>query len=435
MGSSSTISDRDLALEARDIEVVYRMPAVRTTTFKEAVIARLRGQRQEVVTKALGGVSLSARRGECVALIGHNGCGKSTFLKVMAGILTPTSGTIQAVGRVAPLIELGAGFDPELTGRENVYLSCSLMGLTRKEIEDRIGGIEEFAELGHFFEAPVKTYSSGMYMRLGFACTTAIDADLLLIDEILAVGDENFQKKCMRRMYETREKGVTTILVTHDLGTVERLADRAILLNHGQLLSDGKPAETILAYHRLLEEERLAKIPAAERREQERRERLKTNDANVQLAAPGSARILSARAVGPDPFSPLIAGKPWSIILDIEVDLPFSEPPVVGFAVNTTSGLRVFGGNTTNAPPLTDLGRLKSRGVHTVSFGFEQQPLASGRYALVAAIHSDKLDRTIEIRVAQTFDVVDPGDPHNFDHDMIAGCLRTVAFGIETAAR
>jgi ABC-type polysaccharide/polyol phosphate transport system ATPase subunit len=281
-----------VVLSAKDVSVVYEMTSSRATTLKEYALTRFKGKKQNVIANALMDANLEVRRGECVALIGHNGCGKSTFLKVIAGILKPAKGSVEVKGRIGPLIELGAGFDAELTGRENVFLSCGLLGLRRKEIERRLPEIEKFAELGPYFDMPVKTYSSGMYMRLGFSCTTAIDADLILIDEVLAVGDETFQKKCFEKLKETRRNGATILLVSHDLGSVARLADRVLVLNKGRVVFEGMSGEAIDFYHELLAREEAGKTSPEALEEEKRKRKLAINDARLrpELKEKGDAR-------------------------------------------------------------------------------------------------------------------------------------------------
>jgi ABC-type polysaccharide/polyol phosphate transport system ATPase subunit len=414
--------DHDLVVQANHIKVYYDMPTMRRNTLKETIIAKLRGQNETVVTKALDDVSFYAKRGECVALIGHNGCGKSTFLKVMAGILDPVSGSILTHGRVAPLIELGAGFDPELSGRENVLLSCSLMGLTKKEIIQRMDLIKSFSELGDFFDAPVKTYSSGMYMRLGFACTTAIDADLLLIDEILAVGDENFQKKCIKRMEKIRVSGVTIVLVTHDLNVIRNMADRAYVLDHGKVVFEGKAGPAVDHYLALMEAERLASISREELEEESRRQSLVLNDQRhaekvKHLAGFITVDILSDKG----PTKSLVTGEPWTLEFNIRIHETLDKPLVAGFAVNTSQGLRLFGTNTkATLAGNKQNNLLKTPGSYTIRFNCNAIPLSTGEYSVIAALHNHNLDQTIQILGdVLRFKVEDPFDKNNFDKDLL----------------
>ena len=194
--------------------------------------------------RAVADVTLTIAPGEAVALLGPNGSGKSTLLQLIAGILEPTSGTVRTHGRIAPLIELGVGFHPDLTGAENIYLNASLFGLANRETRKRYDSIVRFAELDGFIDTPVKNYSSGMYLRLGFAIAVHMDPDVMLADEILAVGDEAFQDKCMDRIAQMRAGGMTLILVTHSRDQARRFCDRWVQLEHGRIVAEGRFAET-----------------------------------------------------------------------------------------------------------------------------------------------------------------------------------------------
>ncbi|RII27579.1 MAG: sugar ABC transporter ATP-binding protein [Geobacter sp.] len=201
---------------------------------------------------ALKDVSFEVKRGETLGIIGRNGAGKSTLLQMICGTLTPTEGTVETFGRVAALLELGAGFNPDFTGRENVYLAASIYGLSREEIDDRFDQIAAFADIGEFIEQPVKTYSSGMYVRLAFAVVSKIEPAILIVDEALAVGDARFQKKCLENMYALKDKGATIILVTHDTFTAKNFCSRLLLQDHGRLIADGEPSLVATHYYRIL---------------------------------------------------------------------------------------------------------------------------------------------------------------------------------------
>ena len=196
----------------------------------------------------LDGISLEVRAGECMAIIGRNGAGKSTLLSLLARIYKPTSGTIEVNGRVAPLLELGAGFHPDLSGVENILFNAVILGLTRKQVEERLPAIMEFSDLGEYLHAPVRTYSSGMQARLGFSVAMHVDAEILIVDEVLAVGDRQFEQKCYAKIDEFRRAGGTILLVSHQVDTVRRFADRAAWLHAGKLDHIGDPEEVIAAY-------------------------------------------------------------------------------------------------------------------------------------------------------------------------------------------
>lgn len=198
--------------------------------------------------EVLKGINLTVKKGETVALIGVNGSGKSTLLKLMTKIIYPNSGRIVTNGKLTSLLELGAGFHPDFTGRENIYFNASIFGLTAAEIDSRVQEIIDFSELGEFIEAPVRTYSSGMYMRLAFAVAINVDAEILLIDEILAVGDQHFQDKCFKKLEELKASGKTIVIVSHSLGSVKKLCDRAVWLYNGEVRLDGKTSDVVEEY-------------------------------------------------------------------------------------------------------------------------------------------------------------------------------------------
>ena len=235
-----------------DLGIGYTLFREKVTTLKEAVANRFRHLRSSEKFWALRHVSLEIAPGESVALVGHNGSGKSTMLKTIAGVLRPTEGTVEALGRVSPMIELGAGFDSELTGRDNIFLSGALLGFSRKQIEGRFDRIVAFSEIGDFIDIPVKNYSSGMQARLGFAIAQDVEPDLLIVDEVLAVGDERFQKKCIARIQDFRRSGVTFVYVSHSFEGARELCPRAVVLHHGRLQFDG-PIEQAWERYRELE--------------------------------------------------------------------------------------------------------------------------------------------------------------------------------------
>lgn len=217
-------------------------------TLREFVPALFRGRAWSPPFYALRNVSFNVARGETLGIIGRNGSGKSTILKLIAGVTAPSEGEITVYGRVCPLIELGAGFHPDLTGRENVFLNASILGVSRKEAKARFDEIISFAELWNFVDTPVKRYSSGMYIRLGFSVAVHSDPEILLIDEVLAVGDSAFQEKCLAKMQEFRIRGVTIVVVSHSMDLVQDFCERALLLSDGHLLADGTPKTVIPRY-------------------------------------------------------------------------------------------------------------------------------------------------------------------------------------------
>jgi ABC-type polysaccharide/polyol phosphate transport system ATPase subunit len=251
-GQQAAGRGQELAIQVRDVHKVYRRYGRRKqfATLKSALLSGsvLRDLRPDAVFEALKGVSFDVAKGKTFGIVGRNGSGKSTMLKLIAGIGKPTSGAVRVDGRVSALIELGAGFHPEISGRENVYINGLMLGLSRREIAGRFADIVRFAELEEFIDAPVKTYSSGMYMRLGFAVAINVDPDVLLVDEVLAVGDESFTHKCLDKFAEFRRRGRTVLLVTHSLDLVTRFCDEAVWLDGGVAKAQGDPRRVIDAY-------------------------------------------------------------------------------------------------------------------------------------------------------------------------------------------
>src|SRR5215216_4577438 len=231
-----------------NISVEYRTPEEVVGTFKEYAIQFLKRNIRFRAFKALKHIDLQVNEGEILGIIGRNGAGKSTLLKVISRVIIPTSGRVRLRGVVSPLLELGAGFHPELTGRENIFLNGTLLGYSRREIESHLPEIVDFAELDTFIDSPIRTYSSGMVARLGFSVATTWKPDILILDEVLSVGDEAFRHKCQLRMEKYRDEGTTTLLVTHDSGTVESLCSRAVWLEHGQIKATGHSKEIVNLY-------------------------------------------------------------------------------------------------------------------------------------------------------------------------------------------
>ena len=236
----------DIAIQVKNVEKSFKIYYDKAHTLKETMLFWKRNQNE--LFHALKGVSMDIKKGETVALIGVNGSGKSTLLKLMTKIYYPTKGQIITHGKVTSLLELGAGFHQDFTGRENIYFNAAIFGLTKQEIDKRLDTIIEFSELGDFIDNPVRTYSSGMYMRLAFSIAINVDADILLIDEILAVGDQHFQEKCFAKLQELKESDKTIVIVTHSLDQVKSLCTRAIWIDEGKIAFDGDPSKAIEEY-------------------------------------------------------------------------------------------------------------------------------------------------------------------------------------------
>ena len=242
------------AIEVKDLKKQFKVYYDKGSQLKEKMLFWKRNRYEN--RQVLNGISFEVKKGEAVGLIGHNGCGKSTTLKLLTKIIYPTSGTVEMRGRVSSLIELGAGFHPDMSGRENIYTNAAIFGLSKREIEERLDMIIEFSELQAFIDNPVRTYSSGMYMRLAFAVAINVNADILLIDEILAVGDANFQAKCFDKLKEIKERGTTIIIVSHALGQIEQICDRTIWLQDGQIKLSGTPRDVHPKYQNYMNEMR-----------------------------------------------------------------------------------------------------------------------------------------------------------------------------------
>lgn len=242
--------NQSIAISIKQVSKLFHRQKQRT--FKELIPALVGGEKAVETFWALQNIDLEIKKGETIGIIGPNGSGKSTLLKLIAGVSKPTSGTITVKGRIAPLIELGAGFHPELTGRENVFLNGVILGMSRKEIKEKFKEIIDFAELWDFIDQPVKHYSSGMYLRLAFAVAIHTDPEILLVDEILAVGDASFQRKCYQKIEELKKNYVTIVMVTHTLRSVEKYCDRAVLLSHSQTLAIGDTNKILEEYQRII---------------------------------------------------------------------------------------------------------------------------------------------------------------------------------------
>lgn len=236
----------DNAIEVKNMSKDFKLIYDKPNTLKERLVFWKNTKKE--FRHVLKNINLNIKKGETVALIGTNGSGKSTLLKLMTKIIYPTKGTIKTNGKLTSLLELGAGFHPDFTGRENIYFNASIFGLTAAEIDKRVDDIIKFSELEEFIDAPVRTYSSGMYMRLAFSVAINVDADILLIDEILAVGDQHFQDKCFEKLEELKNSGRTIVIVSHSLDSVEKLCDRAVWIYNGEVRLDGNTKDVIAEY-------------------------------------------------------------------------------------------------------------------------------------------------------------------------------------------
>ena len=236
----------DIAIDINHVTKTFKLYSDKPQTLKERLVRGWKNKTEE--RTVLKDINIEINKGETVALIGVNGSGKSTLLKLMTKIIYPNKGTLKTYGKLTSLLELGAGFHPDFTGRENIYFNAAIFGLTKKEIDDRLESIIEFSELGDFIDSPVRTYSSGMYMRLAFSVAINVDAEILLIDEILAVGDQHFQDKCFAKLEELAKSKMTIVIVSHSLDSIKKLCNRAIWINNGEVAKDGKCQDVISEY-------------------------------------------------------------------------------------------------------------------------------------------------------------------------------------------
>ncbi len=352
------------AVRLRGVTRRFRRYTERNQTLKETLLRRKRGTATD--HWVLRDVDLDVSPGEAVGVVGRNGIGKSTLLKLVAGIIPPQSGTVEAAGRLTSLLELGAGFHPDFTGRENVIMQGTLYGLTQVEIEQRMDEIVAFAELADFADMPVRTYSSGMFMRLAFSVAAHVDADLMLLDEVLAVGDASFQRKCMGRIFDHRKAGGTMLFVSHDQSAVEQVCDRAILLDGGSIIADDVPSTVFVEYNRRL----LGANPIPG----------PVDAAGVATTVgswgTGRATITGVRVLGDagetDRFT---TGDRLRVEMDIETTDVIASP-VYGISIGDDHG-SVLHDATTRAYG-TATGQLS--GAETISFTIDRLPLLAGTF-------------------------------------------------------
>jgi ABC-type polysaccharide/polyol phosphate transport system ATPase subunit len=349
------------AIVAEGVGRSFRVYPQRNVTLKEAILRRRHLRRNELV--ALRDVSLSVDPGEAVGVIGRNGSGKTTLLRLIAGIFKPSSGRLEVGGDVGSLLELGAGFHPDFSGRENVYMNGAIHGLKRSYVDEQLDEIIAFAELEEFMDMPVRTYSSGMYMRLGFSVAIHLDPDILLLDEVFAVGDEAFQRKCFGKILDLRERGRTILFVSHAAPSVERLCERAILLSKGTVAEDGPAREVIKSYQKLL---------ASEETAEER-----------HAWGTGEATVLDIRLEGGEGEErrQFVSGGPLVVRLRIRVAPGVSAPRVAVEFRDANGGL--LGASETAAE---ELGWNPAAGEQEVRFEVSRLPLSDGLFRLSVAL-------------------------------------------------
>ncbi|HVH55588.1 MAG TPA: ABC transporter ATP-binding protein [Vicinamibacterales bacterium] len=339
---------------------------------------------------AVRDVSFDVARGEAFGLVGHNGAGKSTILKMLSQITTPTQGEIRLAGRVAALIEVGSGFHPELTGRENVYLSGSILGMRRREIQAKFDRIVEFSGVGQFIDTPVKWYSSGMYVRLGFAVAAHLDPDILLVDEVLAVGDAAFQVQCIERLNELRRAGMTMLFISHDLLSIERLCDRVAIVEKGRLVAHGSPHEIVAAYQQMTATSHVAAMADANAPSPDAAARVE----GVTFHDENASEVLTANT-----GEPLVARVHYMVqraVRDAVVEVFYYSRD--GRVLHCQQSTAVAGGELTLLP-----------GRGAVEFSMPGLGLQPGVYAIGATIRERSASETIDWWYGRTALCVEPG--------------------------
>ena len=398
------------AIEVLNASKVYRRYSRRHqfTTLKSALLSRslIRDLRPDETFSAIRDVTFSLPRGRTLGVIGRNGSGKSTLLKLVAGITKPTAGSVHVNGRISALIELGAGFHPEISGRENVFINGIMLGLTKREVSRRFDEIVEFAEMKDFIDAPVKTYSSGMYMRLGFAVAIHVDPDVLLVDEVLAVGDEGFTHKCLDKFAEFKRRGKTILLVTHALGLVERFCDEALWMDAGSMKAIGDPKRVVGAYITDVEVSEEQQLAAGDARAQESAVAVSPDEpasavlpdhpietaagpADMFRATEGrwgsrEVEITDVQISGPDGTAGHVfqSGQPLTIRIALRAPVA-TEDFVIGIGIFNAEGVCCYGTNTN----IEQLRAVRMLGDAEAAFVMESLDLVEGTYKLDVAVH------------------------------------------------
>jgi ABC-2 type transport system ATP-binding protein len=372
MGSSPVIQVTDVSKK-----FVIR----KDKSLKERLVNFRRSRAHAEEFWALRDINLEIHAGHTLGLIGGNGSGKSTLLKIIGGILTPTAGYVARRGRLAALLELGAGFHGDLTGRENVYLNASILGLSRAQTDRYFSSIVDFSGIEQFIDTQVKFYSSGMYVRLAFAVAIHVDPEILLVDEVLAVGDEPFQRKCLDRIKQFQQDGRTIILVTHSLEQVRQMCDRVVLLNAGKMVIDGSPAEAVRHF----------------------REANSDRDHVLQAGRSHRLTISNPRTFGSSGSAQAVypAGASLTVEFDVTAEQEVTDW-AAGMALTDASGLLVYGTNTV----VQDVSLAPITGRRTVRFRFDQLPVAEGQYFIDIAVHPrigpdyHRVDRAVSFQVS-----------------------------------
>lgn len=377
-------------IEVKNITKKFKVYLDKGHTLKEKTLFRNRRKYEE--RNVLNGISFEVKKGEAVGLIGHNGCGKSTTLKLLTKIMYPDSGTIEMKGRVSSLIELGAGFHPDMSGRDNIYTNASIFGLTKKEIDARLDDIIAFSELEEFIDNPVRTYSSGMYMRLAFSVAINVDADILLIDEILAVGDAAFQAKCFNKLREIKSHGTTIVIVSHSMSQIEQICNRSIWIHDGLIKEEGKPRIVDPHYMEYMSEKaagcNMKKAEGDKKRELEieKVEKEKKKETVENKKRWGSKEVImeSVRVVDVDgkEQNEFYNTQPFSILIEYKAN-KIVDDAVIGVAIYRDDQTYIYGSNT--LIDYSEPTKLNTRG--KIRLNIERLPVIAGNYTMDLAFH------------------------------------------------
>ncbi len=374
----------DHVIEVSNVKKTYPLYASKTDKLKEAL--SLFGKRYHKDFEALKGVSFQVRRGECVGLIGLNGSGKSTLLKILTGVIQPTSGTVRTEGKIAALLELGAGFNPEYSGLENIYLNTLLMGYTREQTDERLQQILDFADIGDFIHQPVKIYSSGMFVRLAFSIAVAVEPDILIIDEALSVGDVFFQQKCFNRIRELAERA-TVLIVSHDLNSITKFCSRVLLMNQGVLIYDGEAREGITEYYKVKQ----GSVLDGQIREQLISQSLQ--ESRSKFVRPQTSQYSGRMDIVIDSFYYQVDAQPFAeycqrdqtfyVRMMVTSAMRF-ENLIVGYQVRDKYGNEVFGETSLTSDP--DHTTVLPAGQSMITFQFQWPEVREGDYFITLGV-------------------------------------------------
>ena len=393
------------AIEVKNVKKKFKVYFDKGSQLKERILFRNRNRYEE--RWVLDDVSFEVKQGEAIGLIGHNGCGKSTTLKLLTRIMYPDSGSIELRGRVSSLIELGAGFHPDMSGRENIYTNASIFGLTKKEIDERLDDIIEFSEMEPFLDNPVRTYSSGMYMRLAFSVAINVNADILLIDEILAVGDVNFQAKCFNKLREIKAQGTTIVIVSHSMGQIEQICDRSIWIHEGKIKAEGNPREIDKDYLDFMGQKRQEIAEQSQKKDEAKTIVVEEIETRAEAEEKkrwgnGRARFREVCMSGKQSDRQRVFATEESVKIRMNYKVKQKvQDAVFGIGIFRDDGVQCYGTNTR----IEQFKRFDLDKDGEVVVNIEKLSLLPGKYTLDVAIESDMATPVDYFRQAYSFEV------------------------------